>query len=543
MNKTNLVFIAALFFAKITMCSDVDAFSNCDQKLIVCTVTKEDLQNTYAYQTLSCAQTAISICEICRVMGEIYNGEEEGFISASSFALSAMVFFPVSYLIERLIGTITLKLAQGRVITNREILGLLLYFEERLRVPVFLFAADVAGSLVQLPTAQAAPLIPNFRNATTSFDPCEFQVCQSACVTNFSKAKCPSYELAVNLMFINPTPRTPEHGMFFLGAGTPEEQLAEFNTTIVQPIVEVAHAMTKKTEVVIFWIDHNMMTPNVFEQSRNVMCQLLTESHVDAEKVLLRTIRDIPEIAAAPDIFSSDKLIYWLCDLGRLLAALLAIEQMGVKNSLYKDLDMKIGVPSNLLTRETLKNLDKFGVAFASNGRGHVINGLFIVRRDTGLRTHIVERSMEWIRNGYVTNSDESFVYGCTYLWWAAQFGLSKADMSTIDELKHNWSTSKLLKLLKEFDIDKYGKFFRLIDPQKELEMLDEYNSNIASKFLIEVNLMGCLEAIEACSNPKSLECLLGAMFCHDLMAFWSYFMPRLENTDGLYLSAARRDY
>lgn len=555
MKKIIFAAVVVALFANVSFSASFDKpHSRKNAKLIECSLTKKDLHNTCTYQALSSMQDAISVCQLCSLIQDISDGEEDGWSTASSFALSAMVFIPATFLIEKLIGTLTLKLAEGRIITNKEILGLILFFEERLRVPALLFVTDAVCDLIQIPTAMAASINADFSmtasNATSSsmYDPREFQICSSTCAPDFvTSSHYPSYEIAANLMFINPTIRLPEHGLYFLGKGTPEEQLADFNATIVQPIVEMAHDVD--VGLVVFWLDHKMMADEVFLRSRETMCRLLNDMHVDVSKILLRTIRDIPEVASAPDIFTENKLVYWRCDIARMLAALFTIEQMGAKISLYKDLDMRLKAIRALLSSGVLSNLYKHGIVFAGNGKGYVINGLFIVSRDSGLREHIVERSVDWIRQGYVTNADEDFVYAMTYVWWASQFGLTKADM-VLEALKNNWQ--KNFSLIAKLNVDKYGKFFDVVDVVEKSKSFFDDNMDFRAMFAVGTSLIGCSEGLAACKMIEQLDdheletiisCEVAQDFCDNVKKHWLLFLPRLENLENLYLSAQRRTY
>lgn len=534
-----MVLFVAIFFGNIAISGDLDeTHINYSKNTVPCSVSREDLQNTASYQALSCVQRTLSICQIGKIINDFCDNEGDWLDNSTGLLCTCLVFLPINHLIERVLGTITMRLARGRVINNPEILGLILFFEERMRVSVLVFATEVAGSLLEMPLVEAAPLAPvhifpeSFNGTVPVTDPHEFQFCNPECSADLARNN--NYDIAVNLVFINPRFHTTKDGWYFIGSGSPKNQLADFNTTIVQPIVEVAHQ--NPYAAIIFWLDEKMMSAEVFMRSQQLSCQLLRKFNVDISRVFLRSIRELPEVKAAPEVFSSEIPVYWRCDIARILAALFAAEEMGVKNSFYQDLDMRIGASKALLTEETLSDLEKFGIIFADNGLGHILNGLFVLRKDVGLRTQIVERAIDWIKNNYVDKNSEGFVYECTYLWWAFQFCLNKSDMKIVDELKNNWSVRNMLLLLNRVNLDKYNRFFDVVDVQKQAKKLPK--DKVLNEFFGE-DLKQCADY----SSRHDLSQRAVNSACVSLMIGWHFFLPMLTDSSQVVVNAPRREY
>jgi hypothetical protein len=540
---------------------------NSEGNLVHCSLSKEDLKSTYSYQTLTCLKCACDVFEFTRLLKNIYQDDEGARMQGLSLCLSALLFFPTKYALDKLVGTLTLKLARGRVIENRELLGFIFYFEEQLRVPIFWFAAKSLSDAVQFPTAMAAAINVEDKfmvgNHTlpsrAALEACQFHLCQEHCLNQAARLgdnrlTCPQYNVLVNLVFINPSVRTHRHGAYMVGNGTtPSEQLESLKEIVGNSLIQ--YAQQDGVDATLLWYNDKMLEEGIFEQTRKALCHLLLDSNVDVDNVLMRTLQDIPEIEAAPDIFSANQPIYPQVDLARLLAALFTVETMGVKKAFYSDLDARLKSLSALLSEDVNEQLDRFGLVFCTNARGLIINGMFVLTRDQGIREYIINYAMDWIRQGLVKGEDEAFVYIASFLWWAHQFGLTSEDFEIFEELKNDWSSISLMHGLRFVDIDKHKRFFDVVDLNKAIVNLANRIEQDIPKGLPN-KIFACLEGLKFCNianalgaamddEIKELTCSLGIGMCDAVKQNWMSFIPRLENWHeaGLKLSHPRRNY
>ncbi len=505
---------------------------------IHCQLTKQDLQTTYSYTALSCAQGAFSVTSLCELLNQIKidDGSYLTVLNAACTTLAfSAAFVPVSYLMEKVVGSLTLRLARGQTITNKELLGFILYFEEYFKRRIIIFGLGAMDELTTLPGALAHEIDTGLihdmssRNATVSepippfaLEECADSVCQEECIQRVLKQGvdqlvCVAPHITVNTIFIPPKGRTIEDGEYMVGG---PQGLFQFIYTIGEPIGDFA----KQPEVsrVIFWHDDHRVSPEVTQNSRNALCKYLQGRTLPTDKVAFISIWKIPDVAnSPPQVYSETTPIYWLVDLLRWPAALYSLEQEGADIAFYSDLDGKVDIKM-LLTPDVIKTLDRFGVAFYP-GLLTVFNGLFAINRDAGFRKYMTDIALERVMEGN-PKSEDALIYSLVHLWWVAQLGCEE-----LETLKQEWRDGNLIDAIDTLDFSRMPLFRKLLE-EKRAEIAQAPDNKEGQRFL---------EAFEACFNSQNAKPFskICAIFFNPLM-----HMPKLS-WDGADMTALRRYY
>lgn len=178
-------------------------------------------------------------------------------------------------------------------------------------------------------------------------------------------------DYAVNILWINA--RFDSSQKFLYPA--PDE--ATLRDRFLRHVFEWADKTSHSGEVIL-WYDGVLTSGDALKNTMSIVeSERLT--HADWAPVYFKDIRDLPEVAGAPDVFSEQIPIYFRVDLLRLVTALSVEKKDKGYSFVYADLDMVPLSHDELFDEETNDNLREFGIVMARGGSWTFENGFQII--------------------------------------------------------------------------------------------------------------------------------------------------------------------
>ncbi len=174
----------------------------------------------------------------------------------------------------------------------------------------------------------------------------------------------------VNLMWLN---RELERNQQFIHPAANEEQLRE---KLLDPVIQ--WAINTQGGTVNLWFDSFMTPPEAVQRTRLIIDQL-TEQQAYSAPILLRDIRNLPEVQQNSEVFSAQTPVYFRVDLVRAIIEVNSIRTKETEAAVAADVDMQPLTCDQLFDSETIGNLEKNGIVMARGGHLGFENGFQIV--------------------------------------------------------------------------------------------------------------------------------------------------------------------
>ncbi len=177
----------------------------------------------------------------------------------------------------------------------------------------------------------------------------------------------------VNLMWLN---RKLERNQQFIHPAANEELLRE---KLLDPVIQ--WAINTQGGTVNLWFDSFLTPPEAVQRTRLIIDQLIEQQAYSAP-ILLRDIRNLPEVQQNSEVFSAQTPVYFRVDLVRAIIEVNSIRTKETEAAVAADVDMQPLTCDQLFDSETIGNLEKNGIVMARNKRLGFENGFQIVSQN-----------------------------------------------------------------------------------------------------------------------------------------------------------------
>jgi hypothetical protein len=211
-------------------------------------------------------------------------------------------------------------------------------------------------------------------------------------------------DYSINLMWIN---RSLNKDQLYI---YPAKDAQEFEEKFLKPVVN--WAVLNPRSAMHVWYDSTLTSASAIENTKNLIDEYAKKNSLSV-KIIFKDVRKLSRVGNNQEVFSDKTPVYFRADLLRVIAAYESVCNKKRACFVYADLDVEPMSMLDLLDKETISNLKKYGVVMSEGGNHGYENGFQIT---SGHNKKLLE-SLEWtiidlnIKRAYSALGGEFYKY------------------------------------------------------------------------------------------------------------------------------------